>query len=136
MMSESFNEPEVPASSFGDQVRANWLAGLQRNADNMTAASMAAHAAGDHQAVTSGQGGLFGPGATGQQLAAEVAARRPRVGDGAGAGRDLEALGGAWDIAATTDSPCPGRADLRYVNTPNQRPTGESPLAAFMRGRQ
>jgi hypothetical protein len=102
-----------------------------------SAASVTGHQA-DHDRVTagSGQAGIFGPGATGQQQAAEVAGRVPTVGGGLPGGheRPLERHGGAWDVAAITDSPCPPRADLRYVDqTP--RPTGESPLATYMRNR-
>lgn len=123
---------DMPVSSYGAQRRADWLAGLQRNADAMSAAAMQAHQQ-DHDRVTVGQGGIFGPGATGEQMAADVAARQPRVGDGAGAGRDLERNGGAWDTASITDSPCPPRADLRFVDQPG-RPTGQSPLARYMSG--
>ena len=135
-MSEPTFEPEVPVSSYGAQRRADWLAGLQRNADAMTAASMAAHGA-DHRAVTaaSNQAGIFGPGATGYDQAAEVARRAPTVGSGTDAGgRPLEAWGG-YDFegqGAGAVAPIPPRADLRYVNQV-VRPTGESPLVAYMK---
>jgi hypothetical protein len=135
-MSESFNQPEVPESQYGAQRKAAWLAGLQRNADAMTAASMAAHEATDHRAVTAGQSGLFGPGATGERMAAEVAAHRPRIGDGGGAGHELSYQGGMWDVAAITDSPCPPRADLSRIGQPGHQPPGDrmSPLLRHMQG--
>jgi hypothetical protein len=126
-MSESFNEPEVPVSSYGAQRRAAWMAQLQANSEMGSQAAMAAHQQ-DHAHVTSGQAGIFGPGVTGQQQAADVAARPARVGDGNN-GRDLEAWGG-FDFeshGAGASGPVPARV---YASQLGQQSPGEmmSPL--------
>ncbi len=69
---------EAPVSAYGAARRAAWLADLRRKTE--AAASISAHRA-DHDVITAGQAGIFGPGATGEQMAADVAARRPRVGE-------------------------------------------------------
>jgi hypothetical protein len=133
-MSESFNEHAGADPSAEDQRRKAALMGrLQANSDAMTAAAMAAHQK-DHNIVTSRQAGIFGPGATGQQQAADVAARPARVGDGAGAGRDLERLGGTnWEAqGAGAVGPIPAGA-YANLNRPADQ-LGESPLLRFMRG--
>lgn len=129
-MSESFNEPEVPVSSYGAQRRADWLAGLQARADDMTQAAMQAHQP-DHNRVTSGQGGIFGAGATGERMAAEVAERAATVGTGTDSGRPLERNGGLYDHAAS--GPVPSRV---YPSQLGHQATGEmmSPLARHYRG--
>lgn len=129
---EHEHEPLDPSAE--DQRRkAALMAKLQANADNMTAASMAGHQP-VHDIVTSRQAGIFGPGATGQQMAANVADRPARVGDGAGAGRDLERLGGTnWEAqGAGAVGPIPAGA-YANLNRPADQ-LGESPLLRFMRG--
>jgi hypothetical protein len=134
MTAQDFEQP-VPVSQYGRQRRAAWLAGLQANADDMTAAAMQAHQQ-DHDVVTSGQHGIFGPGDSPQQLAADVAARAVRIGqDYGGGGRPLETLGGTFDPRDVGSSPAPARADLRNVGMPPGHQIGESPLAAYMRAR-
>lgn len=133
-MSE-FDQPEVPVSDYGRQRRAAWLAGLQANADMASSAAMAAHGQSDDRSVTqAGQAGLFGH-MTAQDKAAAVAARPATVGSAYG-GRPLERLGGTLDHGAVGCAPAPARVDLRYVDQFGQRPTGESPLAAWMRAGQ
>jgi hypothetical protein len=72
-----------------------------------------------------------------QEKGAAVAARPARVGDAWGGGRELQPLGGTdWESqGAGAVAPVPARADLRFVNTPGQQPTGESPLGRYMRER-
>jgi hypothetical protein len=131
------NEPEVPVSDYGRQRRAAWLARLQANSDMADRAALEAHGqTADHRVVQQGQAGIFGPGATGEQMAADVAARRPRVGeDWGGGGRDLQPLGGLdfESQGAGAIAPIPPRADLRFVNQVGGQPTGESPLARWLR---
>ena len=132
-MSE-FDQPIPLASMEGRRRREQWDRHLAESAAAMTAASMQAHEA-DHRVVTAGQGGLYGS-ATPQQMAADVAARAFRAGDGAGAGRELVALGG-YDFesqGAGAVAPIPARRDLRFVD--QHQPPGESPLAKYMRERQ
>ena len=71
----------------------------------------------DHDIVTRGQLGLYG-NVTPEQQAMVVAASR-RVGDGAGAGRDLEMLGGTnWESqGAGAVSPIPGGASSVSTST-------------------
>ena len=72
----------------------------------------------------------------------ELGASRRRAGaavvgqDYGGQGRPLERLGGLLNPADFSDSPAPALVDRRYVNQPGRRPTGESPLVAYMRGQQ
>jgi hypothetical protein len=134
-MSADDFEQQVPVSQYGRARREAWLAGLQVNADAMTAAAMEAHRA-DHLAVTAGQTGLFG-NMTPQQQAANVVARR-RVGDDWGAGRDLEMLGGTnWEqLGAGAVGPIPGGAYIAGQLNPSPEQLGESPLLKFMRERQ
>ena len=131
-MSE-FDQP-TPLASMEDQRRKAALrARLETNAAAMTQAAMQAHQQ-DHDIVTAGQGGLYGS-ATPQQLAAQVAARHPRVGGGAGAGRDLVALGGSDLVAHAASGPAPARVDLTRIGQPVQ-PAGEmmSPVVRHQRG--
>jgi hypothetical protein len=135
-MSEPPFEPEAPVSQFGAFLAARHRANLERSAENMTAASMAAHQQ-DHAHVTSGQAGIFGAGVTGHQQAADVAARPARVGDGSGNGRDLEAWGGFdWEShGAGASGPVPARV---YASQLGQQSQGEmvSPLLRHLRGEQ
>lgn len=130
------DEPTYEPWQEGDRRRAAFYAKGQALAD--AAASMADHRP-DHDRVTaaSNQAGIFGAGVTGYDQAAEVARRAPTVGSGTDAGgRPLEAWGG-YDFesqGAGAVAPIPPRADLRYVNQMD-RPTGESPLAAYMKSR-
>ena len=103
MSSEDF-EQATDVSQYGAQRRANWLAGLQANADAMTQAAMARHQQ-HHDAVTAGQHGIFGPGDSPEQMAAEVAERPVRIGqDFGGGGRWLN----RW-AARTTGADLPTR---------------------------
>lgn len=130
MSAEDF-EQQAPVSSYGAQRRAEWLARLRANAEAMSAASMAAHQQ-DHDLVTSGQAGLFGP-ATPQQMAATVAARAATVGTVWGQGRPLERNGGLYDHNL---GPAPARHDLRFVDMPPGHQLGESPVVRYLRTRE
>lgn len=102
-------------------------------------ASMSTAAAREEYRLTSAQlrathQGLY-PGATGQDLAAEVAERPARVGDGVGSGRDLVAQGATYDWRDISDSPAPALADMRRVNQPG-RLAGMFSLKAYMAGQR
>jgi hypothetical protein len=133
-MSEPF-EQSVPVSDYGRQRKANWLAGLQANADMADRAAVAAHGRSeDHRVVQAGQQGLF-PNMSPYDRGAAAAAMQPVVGSDYG-GRPLEKLGGMFDHSEVGCAPAPARVDLRYVNRPGgQQPTGESAWEAWKRGR-
>ena len=128
-MTEPFLDPALE----GQRRREALDAKHQALADNMTQASMLAHQQ-HHDAVTAVQHGIFGPGDSPQQMAAEVAERPVRIGqDFGGGGRALEARGATYRWADVSDSPAPAVVDLR-PRRPGQRATGESPLLRHMRG--
>ena len=126
---------EFPDPALEGQRRREALdAKHQALADNMTAASMARHRQ-VHDAVTAGQHGIFGPGDSPQQLAAEVAERQVRIGqDFGGGGRLVEPMGGTFRWSDVSDSPAPVSHDMRRVDRPRQRSTGKSPLARWAEG--
>jgi hypothetical protein len=126
-MSELPYEPEVPASDYGRARREAWLVHL-RQQDALSRDLEGHRAVSD--VLRAGQQGILGH-LSGQEQAASVAARPVTLGTDWGDGRALERLGGTTESIA----PAPARVDLRHVNAPNQRPTGESPLARYMRGR-
>jgi hypothetical protein len=129
MMSEPPYEPEVPVSAYGAQRRAEWLAGLQRSADMVSAAEMSAHEA-QSEVLRAAHQGLFGH-MTGEQMATASASHR--VGDGTDAGRELERNGGLFDHANV--GPAPARVYLRDINEPG-RQGGRSPLYDHYHGGQ
>jgi hypothetical protein len=132
MTADDFQQ-DVPVSQYGAARRQAWLDSLAARAADMEVAAMEAHRA-DHDVVASGQGGIFGA-LSGQDQAAMLASRR-RVGDGAGAGRDLIPMGGVdfESQGAGAIGPIPRRADLRYAGQPAE--PGMSPLKAYLEGRQ
>lgn len=136
-MSE-YDQPEVPATEFGDRLRQERDAHLQASAKQMndmfSAAGQDAHRATSAQ-LRAGQQGLY-PHMTPQELGAAVAARQAVVGSAYG-GRPLERLGGTFDHSDVGCSPAPPRADMRHVNDPpGLRPTGESAWETWKRGQR
>jgi len=123
-----FVEP-VPASEYGRQRRAEWLAGLQANADMASAAEMQAHQQ-DHNTVTAGQAGIFGQTSP-QQMAATVAARAATVGTGTDAGRPLERHP---VYTHHLEGPCPPQADRRRAGQTGPDPDALSPTLRYLRG--
>lgn len=115
--------------------KAAWREHMEASAAASTAASMEAHAAVSGRLGAAHQG-LF-PGATGQQLAAQVARMNARVGDGVGAGRDLVQLGGVdfESQGAGAVAPVPHRADLSQLNSPPGYMRTEHPLRNRNEGR-
>ncbi len=111
----------------------------QRQSAAMWAEMSTAAGRAGHQAVSSdlraAHEGLF-PGASGQELAAGVAERPARVGDGVGAGRDLQRQGATYDWRDVSDSPAPAMVDLRHIGQPAGRPTGPSGLKAYVDGQR
>ena len=130
MSTEDLIQPDPAAE--GQRRREAFLAKGRQLADAMTSASMERFQP-EHNVVTAGQAGIFGPGATGQAMAANVAARPVRVGQDWGDGRELQAAGGTFDHNL---GPAPARRDLRHVDMPPGHQVGESPLAKYMRERQ
>ena len=130
MSAEDFEQPAAP-TNFGRQLRQAYFARLQANAD--MAATVRDHEA-DSAILTAGQHGIFGSNDSPQQQAQQVAARAARVGDGAGAGRELETWGGVdfESQGAGAVAPVPARRDLRFVD--QHQPPGISPLLRHMQG--
>jgi hypothetical protein len=128
-----FEHEHAPVDPSAEDQRRKAALQAHMEASLASAAEIRQHAAQSERLRTAHKG-LFGH-ATGADLAASVQERAVTVGTGTDAGRPLERDGGAWDTAAVTDSPCPPRADLRYVNQTGQQPTGESPLARWARER-
>lgn len=135
-MSEPFeHETETPASQEGARRRAAFLAHHQANSDMAKAASMQAYGESEDRRVTqAGQAGLY-QHMTPYDRGAVVAAMQPVVGSAYG-GRPLTRLGGTFQHSEVGCAPAPARVDMRFVNQPSGPPTGESPLARFMRERQ
>ena len=136
-MSEPFeHETEVPVTAYGEQRRADWFTGMQRNADvmnEMLSGGSHAHADTSRQLQAAHQG-LY-PHMTPYDRGADAANRQAVVGSAYG-GRPLEYLGGTFDHADVGCSPAPVRVDMRHVNQ-MQRLAADSvsPLKAFMDGR-
>jgi hypothetical protein len=108
--------------------KAAWRAHLEASA--AASAEVEAHRATSAR-LRASQRGLYDM--TPQELAADVAARTACVGDDYG-GRDLVAQGGTFDWRDVSDSPAPVSHDMRWIDRPGQRATGESPLLRHMRG--
>ena len=117
----------------GQRRAAAHRAHLEASAAASTAAEIEAHRPTSAHLRAAHQG-LYAS-ATGQDMAAEVAARAARVGDDWGNGRELETRGGLdfESQGAGAIAPIPPRADLRFVNQVGGQPTGESPLARWLR---
>ena len=97
-------------------------------------AALAAHGQSEaHRQVQAGQAGLFGH-MTPEDRGAAVQDRTATVGTDYG-GRPLERNGGTFRWSDVSDSPAPALVDRRFIDRPGVRPTGESPLAAYMRNR-
>ncbi len=132
MSAEDFELPVAP-SDYGRHRREQWMASLRANSEMMSQAAMAAHQP-DHNEITRSTHGIFGA-LTGEQLAANVAARQAVVGSAYDA-RPLQRQGGLYDPADYLCGPVPPQRDLRQVSTPGGQPTTVSPLWAHMQGRQ
>ena len=138
-MSESFYEPEVPATEFGAWMREQHFARMRANADVMN--EMLSGGGQDAFRATSDQlraahQGLF-PNMSPYDRGADAANRQAVVGSAYG-GRPLERLGGTFNHGDVGCSPAPPRADLRFVNEPGGPPAADqmSPLAAYMRSQR
>ena len=134
-MSDFEHETEAPDTAYGAQRRADWLAGMQRNADTMNAmlsgSGQAGHADTSRQ-LRAAHTGLFGH-ATPEEYGQDVSERQVAIGTEWGDGRQLQRNGGLHDSIG----PAPARRDLRFVN--QVQPPSESsvsPLMAYMRGQQ
>ena len=128
-MSESDFEQAADVTQYGAWRAQQHRAHLEQSAAN--AADLEAHRPVSAHLRRSKQG-LYDM--TPEEYGADVAGRGAVVGSAYG-GRPLERLGGTFNWADVSDSPAPALVDRRYVNTPGQRPTGESPLSAYMRAR-
>jgi hypothetical protein len=120
-------EQIAQVTQYGAQRRQEWMQRLQANSDMATSAALAAHQA-DHNVITASQHGIMG--AITPEAQAAIVARQHRVGDGVGAGRDLQRLGGVdfESQGAGAVGPVPYRADLTSRSTPPGYQRTEHPL--------
>ena len=132
-------EPEPFDPREYGRLRAAAERARQQESAAMYASMSTAAGRAEHQAVSSdlraAHQGLF-PGASGQELAADVAERPARVGDGVGSGRDLQRLAATFRWADVSDSPAPSLVDLRHIGQSAGRPTGPSGLKAYVDGQR
>jgi hypothetical protein len=127
-MTDFEHEAEVPVTGYGAQRRAAWLAGMQANADAMSAAEMDAYGR-QRGHVDAVHGGMFGM--TGQQMAADVSRRQATVGGDYGAGRPI-----ARHEAYThhLHGPCPPAADRRPIGQTGPDPDVLSSTLRYVLG--
>ena len=121
------NEPYDPAGE--DRRRKDgFRAHLEASHANSSPESLERHRAVSGR-LRAGHAGMFGSD-TGQDLAAVFSGQNARVGDGVGAGRELQRLGGTdWESqGAGAVAPIPFRADLTRLHAPPGFTRAEHPL--------
>ena len=126
-MSESDFEQPADVSQYGAWRARQHRAHLEQSAANGAAAELEAHrpVSGHLRAAHQGMYDMLP-----QEQAAIVAAQR-RVGDGAGAGRDLVAQGGAFTHHLS--GPAPARVSLVGQDAPPGYQRDENPLVHWSR---